>query len=374
MFQSYLVYGLLAILMIGTINIGLSKKTITRRFSFTFREPGIIFSVLIFAIFSGIRHDVGVDYFSYYDSYIGVLNNYNIDIDHFELGFQWIIYGLVYFKAHYFWFFGLIALIQIFFIYYAFKDKKFILPYLIFLIISGGWYFHLMNEMRQGIVVAMFVYAVKFIYERRAIPYFIIVFIGYFIHKSALILIPIYFIFIINKDFFKNIWLQIILLLTAMFLTTTSIWNYAMSYIELLAVALSLNKYDNIASIMNIFEHSFTKGIRYYVPFTLNIIIIIFSHRLKKYFHSSMIRVYYNLFILGAISSLLFYNNVLMQRPVRYFTIMEPILAAYLLCYLWNNKRNNPIYSLIFLFVIILQIGVLHVYLLSDHHTRFLFF
>jgi hypothetical protein len=63
----------------------------------------------------------------------------------------------------------------------------------LFLVIDG-FYFQSMNTIRQWITLAMFLYSIKFIRDKRFIPYLIVILLASTIHLSALIFIPIYFL------------------------------------------------------------------------------------------------------------------------------------------------------------------------------------
>ena len=56
--------------------------------------------------------------------------------------------------------------------------------------------------------------------------------IGFTLHKTALLLIPLYFIFKPGKDFLRNIPLQLTLLFGALFLSGVSIWNQYLNNID----------------------------------------------------------------------------------------------------------------------------------------------
>lgn len=375
MIQSFLVYGILVVFMTLLGIYSSYKQAINLNGKYSFWQIEIILSLLLFSLVSGMRYDVGVDFKSYLDAYESIkFKSFSNKIE-FEPGFNWILKQFAAVDAHYSWVFGLLAFFQIFFLYFAFKKERYLYPYLSFVIITGGIYFSLMNEIRQGIATCIMIYAVRLVQERKLIPYIILGFAGFLIHRSAIIFIPIYLLLNTEKDFFKSIWLQLILLSYIIFLASTNYLKSLMSFIEKIITLIGYQgKYGNISHQMDIFEHDFTKGIRYYAPLIINIVIILYSKKLKKYLNSTIIIRYYNLYFLGALMSVLFYDNVIMQRPARYFTTMQIVISSYLLYYLWMNKKNNNFNLLIFAFIIILHIGILYAYVASNHHTRYLFF
>lgn len=371
MLQSIIVYGFLTIFMMMFSNI--SARLQERNVKSLFKVE-IFFFIMIFAIICGLRYDVGVDYFSYLGSYDDITKYNDSESVKFEIGFKSMMLILSALNAHFFWFFFITSLVQIYFISKAFKEEKRVLPHLSFVLMTGGIYFTLMNEIRQGIVVCIFLFATRFILERNLIKYLLCFLLSYTIHKSALIFIPIYFIFRIDKDFFKNTKIQLIALLMAVVLSSFNVWTYWLSYIEKIIVFAGYdNSYGSISERMALFEHEYSKGARYYFPVLINIIIILYSRRMKSYFEPKKFRLFYNIYFIGAITNFLFYNNTLMQRPVRFFTFFQLIMTSYLFLYLWKNKQRNKYNFLAFIFLVMLHLIIFYAFVASDHHTMYKF-
>ncbi|MCH2033315.1 MAG: EpsG family protein [Tenacibaculum sp.] len=372
MLQSIIVYGFLTIFMMIFSNI--SAKFQERNVKSLFQVE-IFFLIMAFAIICGLRYDVGVDYFSYLGSYDDISKYNDSESVKFEIGFKSMMQLLAAFEAHFFWFFFVTSLVQIYFITKAFETEKRVLPYLSFVLMTGGIYFTLMNEIRQGIVVCIFLFATRFILERNLIKYLLCFLLSYTIHKSALIFIPIYFIFRIDRDFFKNTQIQLIALFMAVVLSSFNVWTYWLSYIEKIIVFAGYdNSYGSISERMALFEHEYSKGARYYFPVLINIIIILYSRKMKSYFEPKKFRLFYNIYFIGAITNFLFYNNTLMQRPVRFFTFFQLIMTSYLFLYLWKSKQRNKYNFLAFIFLVMLHLVIFYAFVASDHHTMYKFF
>ncbi|MEM8861200.1 MAG: EpsG family protein, partial [Chloroflexota bacterium] len=58
-----------------------------------------------------------------------------------------------------------------------------------------------LNGIRQYLAAAIFLYSCRFIVERKLLPYLILIFISFLVHKSAVLLVPIYFL---HRDW-KNV-------------------------------------------------------------------------------------------------------------------------------------------------------------------------
>ena len=120
MLQSFVIYGTLILLMfiLNLRNAYINDFTETKTISIW--SPGIIISLLLFGIISGLRYNVGVDYPTYWHMYTAMkAHPYNDTYQGLELGFYWLLKALAYLYAPVTWMFGILAFIQVFFIYFA---------------------------------------------------------------------------------------------------------------------------------------------------------------------------------------------------------------------------------------------------------------
>lgn len=93
--------------------------------------------------------------------------------------------------------------------------------YSVFCFFTTSTFLWLVNGMRQFLAVAFILFFVDWIKKRKTIPFILIVIIAYFIHSSALIWIPVYFIINYQPWSFKYVILSIILAI-ALYLYTRS--------------------------------------------------------------------------------------------------------------------------------------------------------
>lgn len=349
-------------------NIGNKNKQL-------FFSPNILLLLFVFSLISGIRYDVGVDFLSYLDWYNWLKYDTQIVNDELEIGFYWVMKLFAKFNAHYAWPFGIFAFIQIFFIYIAFKKEKYIYPFLPFVIITNGAYFTMMNEIRQSIAWAIFIFAIQFNTKDKILQYMLLTFIASCFHQSAFVFIPLFLMLLINKDIFKSYSLQILLIILAMVLSNLNIWNLILNNIEMAISFLGYEeKYDGISTKLAIWEKDYSKGLRYYAPAIIGIITVLYSKTIKKYFNKSILVKYYNLYFIGLLLFFLFYNNTLMQRPARYLTILSVVISSYLLYYLWKFRTKSILNILSLSILILLHIGILYAFIASNHHTQYLFY
>lgn len=331
-------------------------------------------SILLFAVIMGMRYDVGVDYTSYLSIYKTYFNR-NIPSDTTEFLFH--NYSLLLAKkdVHFSVFFGVIAFIQILFLYLALRKQQYLIASFVFVFFTSGLFFSFMGGVRQTIVCALFVFSIEFIKRKQPLPYFIIILVGFFIHKSALVLIPLYFLLVFDFDWFKNRWLQVFLLLSAVTISSLNVWD---NFLDILSKLVIISGYDEdygkLSYSLSWSTEEYNKSVRYYVPLVIYIINSLFSLRVKETFKETSFKILYNLYFIGALSFFVFYNNHLLRRPILYFNTTGVIVCAYFLYFFIRRAKYDLKYVFISIIYIILHLGVFYAYIASDFHTQYKFF
>ena len=130
MLQSILVYTFLALVMF--IFTKYSGRCVGVVSSIFYWLPIFIFSFIF-----GIRYGVGIDYLNYLEIY----ENWGVGSyseDRLEFGIAFVISFCHKLHLNPPCFFGLLAFLQIFFVYLAFRDRKIILAYSILALIFTG--------------------------------------------------------------------------------------------------------------------------------------------------------------------------------------------------------------------------------------------
>lgn len=172
-------------------------------------KGGVILAYGIIALVSIIRYDVGWDY-SGYTEMIERFSNllhyryqfidfYGEDIKVIEpvfLGFCWTFRNVANPSV---WVIGGYAFLSILFVYKAIDDNGGKVNYSyhalgIFALFIFYVLFFFWDGIRQGLSIAIFIYALKYIQAQRIGKYFFWVFIAATVHLSALIALPVYFV------------------------------------------------------------------------------------------------------------------------------------------------------------------------------------
>ena len=185
---TYITMTILAVIFSALSNYDKNKKNNTVKMAFWYISEAILIIV------AAIRFDVGQDYMYTYVTYFkGVLKgNPNEDI---EKGFLILNKIVQLFTTDYAGIFIVCSVIFFHYIYKAIREQSEMPTLSIFLLVGTTYYFIFLNAMRQMIVVAVFLYSIKFIKERNLKKFLIYMLICSTIHLSALICIPFYFFY-----------------------------------------------------------------------------------------------------------------------------------------------------------------------------------
>jgi len=150
---------------------------------------------------SALRVNVGTDYKSYVN-WFNEINTFSFGYTNFL--FNNIIYLVKLFTNNPQWLFVITSVIILGLIYlHSIKEHE-DYDMILFLFIVLGFYFSTFNGIRQWIAIAVFIYSFKYIKEKQFFKYLICIIISSLFHITAILLIPVYFLFEINiKDKYK---------------------------------------------------------------------------------------------------------------------------------------------------------------------------
>lgn len=188
------------------------------------------FSLMIVTLFIGLRYNVGTDFESYTKIYYKIINlnltsyfDYNIEIGHYIICKIANIlfdnsYGMMIIYAFFTNFFVMKAIEKL-------TNKKYWLSYLIY-----GLTFlpFACNGIRQGLSMAIILYAFTFFNENKYIKFYLFILIAFLFHKSSIIIVPYSLIGMVfkNKDREYRYYILITLLIMAL-LFSESIFNFS---------------------------------------------------------------------------------------------------------------------------------------------------
>lgn len=343
--QSILVYSLFALLLWA---FSKSASSYSNGSALSKRQTICIpkqywWCIILFALVSGIRWDVGVDHISYVQDYISMCKGTFSDSDsRMEPGFLFLSNAFAYIDAHYIFYMGFWAFLQIILVIYAFKDNQKVVPYILILIVLGGYYFSWMNGIRQNLVACFFLYFSRYIQEKKILKYVICIILAYTIHTSVLLLVPV-FIFAYDRFVWNKTWINVAIFILCIVVGQTPMF---VSQFNNLGTLLSFVGYDYYTDRIDVLLddnnfRSFTIGPRQIVNIATYLICILCYKKTRLFYKSSSLDLMFKLFFIGVCWNFLFINTMgIFQRPNYYFIIFALPVTAYTLYYLLANKRQ----------------------------------
>lgn len=226
----------------------LMAKKINQK-NMTVLDFGLLFLLIVVC---GFRKNVGTDYIIYRKMYS------NTDIfPHLEELFKTIIIVLNKFNVNFETFIFIIALITIMIFYKVFKERSPKPVESIMLFICLGYYAHCFNTIRQMLAVAVTVYAFKYIKEKKIFKYSMCIMIATFIHTSAVIMLPFYFI--VRRDFKKKFLYLLYILMFLGGVLYQPVLNFIVNNFERFSSYININNYTysiaGLGTVINMIVH-----------------------------------------------------------------------------------------------------------------------
>lgn len=140
---------------------------------------------------SGLRYNVGTDYFNtYYSGFYRLLEGSSFD--NFEIGFVLLNKGIQLFTDNAFVLFFATSCIFVGFTFAAFRKLSPNVAFSIFLFMISRYYFIGMNGVRQMMACAVFAFALQFAIRRNLKQYLLFSLLAVSFHISVVVLLPTY--------------------------------------------------------------------------------------------------------------------------------------------------------------------------------------
>lgn len=297
--------------------------------------------ICIFLI-SGLRHEtVGNDTISYIEYFKQIkLLEWNSVFEQREPGFALLVKIITLFSDNPNFFIATVAAIFTFSIcFLIYKNSKDHFFSFILLVTLGIFYFS-MAGLRQIIAMSILIFSVKFIQDRKILPFLTLVFIAYFFHNTAIIFILAYII-----SYFKIGLKYLIVFVGCMILA----FYFQDSIKTILFNSISwdrLSDYENRDSNISLtgfyiqvgiatycltyykktIEQN-TKNIIFYNLMYLGIIFQMFTPIIGEFFRLS---IYFNIFNIILIPNVLMSKNQNEWRAIEYLFILSILLTYFI--------------------------------------------
>lgn len=181
-----------------------------------------VISVVLLIFFFGFRGFVGDDWIIYYPNFDGMyhdnLSNIFVSVgaSDFEPGFSLLQALCKFLYPEYHFFVFVCCVINCILLYNFFKRQVDNLPLVIMVFVCMSGIELQINLLRNSMALFMCINALRFIEERRFVPFLLICLLATTIHISSIIFIPLYFV--IHKHYSKWIYLSLLLFATVFLL------------------------------------------------------------------------------------------------------------------------------------------------------------
>lgn len=146
---------------------------------------------ILLASVSACRIAVGNDYWVYRFQFNLIMQNRHVS---YEWGFNLVVWILqtIFGYDNYLPVFGFFSIATAFFFVKAIYDQAEWFGLTIFLLMTGGYYFSSLNSVRYYLVLAMLMYATKYVLRKEYLKFVLWIVVAACFHKSILVVIPFY--------------------------------------------------------------------------------------------------------------------------------------------------------------------------------------
>lgn len=266
-------------------------------------------TVLLY-LFTGINHGVNTDYETGFILICSIIKG---------LGFSYFGFTLVFATSFYLLMYkGL---------------KEFVADWAPFwaLFMYKIMFYNTFISIRQGLTMAVFCYALKYIRDKKIVKYFIWSFIAFLIHRGAIILFPLYFIQYIPMS--SKIIKYVALLFAPTWLIRGQV-NLGGIIDRIISIIGFANKSEGWSEVTE--PISFIHTLECYITV---ILVLIFYDKIISTKKQKEVKLVLQLFILTIPIFTLLSNWIVMTREKDYFVMMYGILFGYIL----EGRTTSPI-------------------------------
>ena len=291
-------------------------------------------------LFWGLAYHYAVDtsaYMQYFYSEVNpIWKGINFKASEFEAGFNLVAHICKTISSDYVFFqmvlFGTIMLLIIKGFEKLFDEKTLLLiiPLLFFL------YPQTMSALRQGVAIAIFIYALQFINEKRSWRYFLCILIAIFFHQSAIFLFIVYFARYMKGLLSMN-WLilGVLIVCDVLWFLDISISNNISFIADFLSEAIDMG--DKYVELYMYDDARSGAGFAKLVE--VNITVVLFTFLGQKDGKNELLRFNLLLYVVFMLA----FGGLFAHRLLYYFTIPYYICFIQGIMALTNNKITNKI-------------------------------
>lgn len=327
--QSILVYLTLMVLMVVLSKTAIKKK----------KYRYIVAAISLYAIVFGLRYGVGMDYFGYLDLYESYVRFGTVNQEGLEVGFLGLVKLTALFHSSVVYF-ALIAFLNLFFMTIGLKDNLRIYQYLFFVFMLTGAWMSPANLARQCLAVGFWAFSVKFAVEKKLVIHYILVLLAISFHYSAVILIVFYPLIAYKQDWFKNVKIEVLLLVASLVVMNLNFVQDAILRYDNILFILGYDVYTS-ADYEDLINRELVLGVGFFIKLLTNIVNILSSERVKKWVNSPFYNAMYSLYFIGVLASYVFASSEMVSRVNLYFISFTYIITSFTLFYSVVNRKRG---------------------------------
>jgi transmembrane protein EpsG len=298
--------------IIVILSLTISKKVNNKKMSLPIIS--IIFTLVFFAAIRkvGVGTDSGNYVYLFNDLTYKFQDGFKL-IGNIEIGFLFLNYVLLKITDQYWIFFAGISLFIVYLYVLVFRIKSLDLSVSIFIFITSAIYLFSFNGARQGMAAAFVALAILYALDKKIKLFLLFVFLSTLFHKTAIIMLPFYYL--INIRFSL---LNVFLLLVVSFLP-----------INFLAEILSLADENSIERYSEYIDRGATGGELLTLFFIINNIVLIYF---RKEIRIINLNTYDKLLFLANIHTIIYIVVVLTGKDINlarfsiYFSVAFPLI------------------------------------------------
>ena len=142
---------------------------------------------------SACRIAVGNDYWVYRDNFKLIAQERHVSS---EFGFNYIVKWIqqLFGYDNYIPVFAFFSIVTVFFFVRSMRDQGENFAFSLFLLLTGGYYFHSLNSVRYYLALAIALFSMKFVLRKEYGKFLLWILVGAMFHKSIFLVIPVYIV------------------------------------------------------------------------------------------------------------------------------------------------------------------------------------
>lgn len=312
----------------------------------------IILAIIFYVVVSAARWLTSWDYNMYYNYFVSMQSLGNYSRVNFEPGFSLITVGMARTGMHFSIYFAFWALVQVMLLYYAFRHRKALLPWLALCVFLGPYYIFWMGFIRQSLAECLFVLMVELIVRRKFWYYLALSLLTVSLHRMCVLFIPLYFIPLIPIPRGNRRWISYVLLALCVALGSFPQWlRVLFDHIGQFAQVLGYGHYYRLF-LSNDLEYAFrgVMGPSRLCPLLSICFIIWYYPKIREEFSRDRcipVLFRFTLLYMGYIN-LLANTTQYLTRPGELLRGCFLVMVCYVLHYTWRHRLKLPFAVLAF--------------------------